>query len=65
MISLSLGTPRVTFLLETPAKWKVFNVIYVAGSPKLWAAIEPTTSPGWTKAASKRDLISPISHSND
>jgi hypothetical protein len=33
MISLSLGTPSVTFLADTPAKWKVFRVIYVAGSP--------------------------------
>ena len=33
MISLILGTPKVTFMLATPAKWNVFNVIYVAGSP--------------------------------
>jgi len=33
IISLSLGTPSVTFLAETPAKWNVFKVIWVAGSP--------------------------------
>jgi len=27
MISFSLGTPSVTFLEDTPAKWKVFKVI--------------------------------------
>ena len=27
MISFSLGTPNVTFLDETPAKWKVLSVI--------------------------------------
>jgi hypothetical protein len=46
MISFSLGTPRVTFLEDTPAKWKVFSVIWVAGSPIDWAAIAPTISPG-------------------
>jgi len=35
IISLNLGTPRVTFLAEIPAKWKVFRVICVAGSPRL------------------------------
>ena len=25
------GTPRVTFLSETPAKWKVLRVIWVVG----------------------------------
>jgi hypothetical protein len=33
MISLIRGTPRVTFIAATPAKWKVFNVIWVPGSP--------------------------------
>jgi hypothetical protein len=33
--SLSLGTPRVTFLEATPAMWNVFKVICVAGSPML------------------------------
>ena len=50
MISLSLGTPSVTFLEDTPAKWKVFKVICVAGSPILWAAMAPTISPGATCA---------------
>jgi hypothetical protein len=27
MISLIRGTPRVTFIDATPAKWKVFRVI--------------------------------------
>ena len=27
MISFNLGTPSVTFLEDTPAKWKVFSVI--------------------------------------
>lgn len=39
------GTPNVTFLSATPAKWKVFNVICVVGSPIDWAAIEPIASP--------------------
>ena len=46
-ISSILGTPLVTFdLLATPAKWKVFRVICVVGSPILCAAIMPTISPG-------------------
>ena len=63
--SLSLGTPKVTFLLETPAKWKVFKVICVAGSPRLWAAIDPTISPGDDRLYSNLALISPSNHSND
>lgn len=35
------GTPNVTFLSETPAKWNVFKVICVVGSPIDWAAIAP------------------------
>jgi len=27
IISFILGTPKVTFFAETPAKWNVFNVI--------------------------------------
>jgi hypothetical protein len=27
IISLILGTPKVTFIEATPAKWKVFKVI--------------------------------------
>lgn len=53
--SLSLGTPSVTFFVPTPAKWKVLSVIYVAGSPILWAPILPTISPGWTSALSNLD----------
>lgn len=44
--SYNLGTPRVTFLSDTPAKWKVFRVIYVVGSPIDYAAIAPILSPG-------------------
>lgn len=62
--SFNLGTPKVTFFEETPAKWKVLSVIYVAGSPRLCAAIDPTISPGWTRADSNLDLISPNNQSN-
>ena len=41
-----LGMPRVTFISPLPAKWKVFSVICVEGSPMLWAASRPTASPG-------------------
>lgn len=34
MISLMRGTPSVTFMLATPAKWKVLRVICVPGSPE-------------------------------
>ncbi len=50
MTSYKRGTPSVTFLDEIPALWKVFSVIYVAGSPIELAAIDPTISPGWTIA---------------
>jgi hypothetical protein len=33
MISFIRGTPSVTFMEATPAKWNVFNVIWVPGSP--------------------------------
>mmetsp|Transcript_35166 Transcript_35166/g.57794 ORF Transcript_35166/g.57794 Transcript_35166/m.57794 type:complete len:282 (+) Transcript_35166:558-1403(+) len=49
IISLSLGTPRVTFMEATPAKWKVFRVICVPGSEMLCAPIAPTASPGSTQ----------------
>ena len=45
-ISLNLGIPRVTFISPLPAKWKVFRVIWVDGSPIDWAARTPTGSPG-------------------
>mmetsp|Transcript_98638 Transcript_98638/g.307264 ORF Transcript_98638/g.307264 Transcript_98638/m.307264 type:complete len:243 (-) Transcript_98638:353-1081(-) len=63
--SFSLGTPSVTFLAPTPAKWKVFRVICVAGSPTLWAARVPIISPGWARDFMKRCLISPRSQSKD
>jgi hypothetical protein len=42
MISLMRGTPSVTFMLATPAKWNVFSVICVPGSPMDWAPKAPT-----------------------
>jgi hypothetical protein len=33
MISFIRGTPSVTFIEATPAKWNVFKVIWVPGSP--------------------------------
>jgi hypothetical protein len=48
MISFILGTPSVTFIDPTPAWWKDFSVIYVAGSLKLVAPTAPTASPGST-----------------
>jgi len=65
MISFNLGTPRVTFFADTPAKWKVLRVIYVAGSPIACAPMLPTISPGWIKLYSNLDLISPRIQSND
>jgi hypothetical protein len=50
MISLSRGTPRVTFMEATPAKWKVLRVIWVAGSEMDCAPTAPTASPGSTHA---------------
>ena len=46
MISVSRGTPSVTFFADTPAKWKVFSVICVVGSPMDCAATVPIISPG-------------------
>ena len=48
MISLIRGTPRVTFIVATPAKWNVFKVICVPGSPIDWAPTAPTVEPGYT-----------------
>mmetsp|Transcript_63111 Transcript_63111/g.150779 ORF Transcript_63111/g.150779 Transcript_63111/m.150779 type:complete len:224 (-) Transcript_63111:2635-3306(-) len=65
MSSLSRGTPRVTFLAPTPAKWKVFRVICVAGSPTLCAASVPITSPGFTRDLMNFCFTSPSSQSKD
>jgi hypothetical protein len=43
--SLIRGTPCVMFMLATPAKWNVFKVIWVDGSPMEVAAIAPTAVP--------------------
>jgi hypothetical protein len=45
MISLIRGTPRVTFIEATPAKWNVFRVIWVPGSPIDCAPTAPTVEP--------------------
>ncbi len=50
MISVRRGTPSVTFLADTPAKWKVFSVICVVGSPMDCAATVPIISPGYAVA---------------
>ena len=64
MISFNRGTPNVTFLDDTPAKWKVFRVIWVAGSPIDCAAKAPTISPGVACACMNLLSISPSNHSN-
>ena len=65
-ISSIRGTPRVTLDFEaTPAKWKVFNVNWVVGSPILCAAIIPTISPGATSAFLYALLIIVINNSTD
>ena len=64
MSSLRRGTPSVTFLAETPAKWKVFKVICVAGSPMDCAATVPMPSPGGASATLKRDSTSPMTQLN-
>ena len=38
------------FMLATPAKWNVFRVIWVPGSPMLCAPIAPTAVPGSIRA---------------
>ena len=58
-ISFNLGTPSVTLCAEFPAKWNVFNVIWVVGSPNDYAQIIPTVSPGWTWALVNLLSISP------
>lgn len=45
MISLIRGTPCVTFMDATPAKWNVLSVIWVPGSPMDWAPMAPTVDP--------------------
>mmetsp|Transcript_35160 Transcript_35160/g.76854 ORF Transcript_35160/g.76854 Transcript_35160/m.76854 type:complete len:204 (+) Transcript_35160:1351-1962(+) len=64
MISFKRGTPSVTFFADTPAKWKVFSVICVAGSPIDCAATVPIISPGFTCDCWKRSSISPASQWN-
>lgn len=45
MISLMRGTPSVTFIEATPAKWNVLSVIWVPGSPIDCAPTAPTVEP--------------------
>ena len=47
--SRSSGNRRI-FMLATPAKWNVFSVIWVPGSPMLWAPTAPTAVPGSIRA---------------
>lgn len=49
MISFIRGTPRVTFMEATPAKWKVLSVIWVPGSPIDCAPTAPTVEPAGDK----------------
>ena len=51
MISFMRGTPRVTFIDATPAKWKVFKVICVPGSPIDCAPTAPTVDPEMAKGS--------------
>lgn len=53
MISLIRGTPRVTFMDATPAKWNVFKVICVPGSPIDCAPTAPTVDPKMVRASVK------------
>lgn len=53
MISLIRGTPRVTFIEATPAKWNVFKVICVPGSPIDCAPTAPTVDPKIARASVK------------
>lgn len=52
IISLIRGTPCVILMPATPAKWNVFSVICVPGSPIDCAAMAPTADPGSTLALS-------------
>src|SRR3989338_1655661 len=51
-ISMIRGSPTVTFISATPAKWKVLSVICVPGSPMDSAEMRPTHSPAQTWACS-------------
>jgi hypothetical protein len=55
MISFIRGTPSVTFMEATPAKWNVFKVIWVPGSPIDWAPTAPTVDP-WLRLALKQNV---------
>jgi hypothetical protein len=52
IISLIRGTPKVTFMDATPAKWKVLRVICVPGSPMDWAPTAPTVEPEMVESLS-------------
>ena len=60
-ISLKRGIPNVTLAPPCPAKWKVFKVIYVDGSPIDYAAVAPTPSTAWAKELKYLALIRPKS----
>ena len=46
--STILGSPAVVIVAAIPARWNVFRIIWVPGSPMDWAAMIPTGSPAWT-----------------
>jgi hypothetical protein len=52
IISFIRGTPSVTFMEATPAKWNVFKVIWVPGSPIDWAPTAPTVDP-WARVSTE------------
>ena len=45
MMTLIRGTPRVTLIEAALAKWNVFRVIWVPGSPIDCAPTTPTVEP--------------------
>ena len=64
MISFMRGTPSVTFIEATPAKWNVFKVIWVPGSPIDWAPTAPTVDPAvrisvWEEGTRVKKKIKP------
>mmetsp|Transcript_3892 Transcript_3892/g.13712 ORF Transcript_3892/g.13712 Transcript_3892/m.13712 type:complete len:235 (-) Transcript_3892:522-1226(-) len=64
MISLMRGTPSVTFIDATPAKWNVLSVICVPGSPMLCAPTAPTALPGSMRLRSYLAMHSSMKNSS-
>ena len=63
--SRNRGMPSVTFASPRPAKWNVFKVICVDGSPTDCAATHPTASPGTASELRYRRFISFLNSSVD